>query len=72
MVRPSAASLNFLAGVLRQSQPLYDECRSILNRLECGEGRCGLRHLRRCLHRPTAFQLKKALIWDRERDYKSS
>lgn len=41
MVRPSAASLNSLAGMLRQAQPLYDECRSILNYLESGEGKCG-------------------------------
>jgi hypothetical protein len=41
VVRPSAASLNSLAGVLGQVQPLYDECRSILNCLEVGEGECG-------------------------------
>jgi hypothetical protein len=34
MVRPSAASLNSLAEVLRQAQPLYAECRSILNYLD--------------------------------------
>jgi hypothetical protein len=33
MVRPSVASLNSLAEVLRQAQPLYDECGSILNHL---------------------------------------
>jgi hypothetical protein len=34
MVRPSVASLNSLAEVLRQAQPLYSECRSILNYLD--------------------------------------
>ena len=38
MVRPSAANLNSLRKVLRQAQPLYSECRSILNHLE-DEGR---------------------------------
>lgn len=38
VVRPSAASLNSLAEVLRQAQPLYSECRSILNYLEPTEG----------------------------------
>ncbi len=38
MVRPSAASLNSLAEVLRQAQPLYTECRSILNYLDNGDG----------------------------------
>lgn len=38
MVRPSAASLNSLAEVLRQAQPLYTECRSILNYLDGGDG----------------------------------
>jgi hypothetical protein len=33
MARPSAASLNSLAEVLRQAQPLYSECRLILNYL---------------------------------------
>jgi hypothetical protein len=33
MVRPSAASLNSLAEVLRRAQPLHSECRSILNHL---------------------------------------
>src|SRR5215471_5392157 len=34
MARPSAASLNSLADILRQAQPLYQECRSILNYLD--------------------------------------
>ena len=34
LARPSAASLNSLAEVLRQAQPLYTECRSILNYLD--------------------------------------
>jgi len=34
MARPSAASLNSLAEVLRQAQPLYSECRLILNYLD--------------------------------------
>lgn len=34
MARPSAASLNSLAKVLRQAQPLYRECRTILNYLD--------------------------------------
>ena len=34
MARPSAANLNSLAQVLRQAQPLYRECRSILNYLD--------------------------------------
>jgi hypothetical protein len=34
MARPSAASLNSLANVLRDAQPLYRECRSILNYLD--------------------------------------
>jgi len=34
MARPSAASLNSLANVLREAQPLYSECRSILNYLD--------------------------------------
>jgi hypothetical protein len=34
LARPSVASLNSLAEVLRQAQPLYDECRSILNYLD--------------------------------------
>jgi hypothetical protein len=34
MVRPSVASLNSLSEVLRKAQPLYSECRSILNYLE--------------------------------------
>jgi len=33
MVQPSAASLNSLAEMVRQAQPLYAECRSILNDL---------------------------------------
>jgi hypothetical protein len=36
-VRPSAASLNSLAEVLRQAQPLYSECRSILNYLDSSD-----------------------------------
>jgi hypothetical protein len=39
LVRPSAASLNSLARILRQAQPLYKECCSILNYLEFGHGR---------------------------------
>jgi hypothetical protein len=38
MVRPSAASLNSLAEVLRQASPLYAECRSILNYLDREDG----------------------------------
>jgi hypothetical protein len=38
MVRPSAASLNSLAELLRQAQSLYTECRSILNYLDDGKG----------------------------------
>ncbi len=38
MVRPSAASLNSLANLLRQAQPLYRECRSIINYLDSGDG----------------------------------
>jgi hypothetical protein len=34
MVQPGVASLNSLANVLRQAQPLYAECRSILNYLD--------------------------------------
>lgn len=34
MARPSAASLNSLANVLREAQPLYRECRSILNYID--------------------------------------
>jgi hypothetical protein len=41
MARPSAASLNLLAEVLRQAQPLYDECRLILNHLDYGEANGG-------------------------------
>jgi hypothetical protein len=33
-VRPSASSLNSLAEMLRQAQPLYCECRSILDYLD--------------------------------------
>jgi hypothetical protein len=36
VVRPSAASLNSLLEVLRQAQPLYRECRSILSHLDGG------------------------------------
>ena len=38
LARPSAASLNSLAEVLRQAQPLYVECRSILNYLDQSDG----------------------------------
>ena len=38
MARPSVASLNSLADVLRQAQPLYAECRSILNYLDNSDG----------------------------------
>lgn len=34
MARPSVASLNSLAEVLRQAQPLYNQCRSILSYLD--------------------------------------
>ena len=34
MVRPSLASLNSLAEVLRRAQPVYDECRFIINCLD--------------------------------------
>ena len=37
MARPSAASLNSLAELLRQVQPLYTECRLILNYLDPNE-----------------------------------
>ncbi len=37
VVRPNVASLNSLAEVVRQAQPLYAECRSILNYLDAGE-----------------------------------
>ena len=37
-MRPSVASLNSLAEVLRLAQPLYIECRSILNYLDNGDG----------------------------------
>ena len=36
VVQPSVASLNSLANVLRQAQPLYAECRLILNYLDHG------------------------------------
>lgn len=38
MVRPSAASLNSLAEILRQASPLYAECRLILNYLDREDG----------------------------------
>jgi hypothetical protein len=38
MVRPTSASLNSLALVLRQALPLYTECRSILNYLDSDAG----------------------------------
>jgi hypothetical protein len=37
MARPSSASLNALADVLRRAQPLYKECRSILNYLDTSD-----------------------------------
>jgi hypothetical protein len=37
MVRPSLSSLNSLAKVLRQAQPLYSVCRSIINYLDNNE-----------------------------------
>jgi hypothetical protein len=40
MVRPTSASLNSLAKVVREAQPLYAECRSIINYLDAGEGIC--------------------------------
>lgn len=39
MVRPSVASLNWLAGILHQAQPLYRECRLILNYLDGADER---------------------------------
>jgi hypothetical protein len=39
MARPSAASLNSLVEVLRLAQPLYDDCRLILNHLDHGEAK---------------------------------
>lgn len=38
MVRPSAASLNSLADLLREAQPLYTECRLIINYLDPIDG----------------------------------
>lgn len=38
MVRPTIANLNTLAELLREAQPLYNECRSILNYLDDGVG----------------------------------
>ncbi len=38
LVRPTAARLNSLAGVLQQALPLYTECRSILNYLDPSDG----------------------------------
>ncbi len=37
-MRPSVASLNSLARILRQASPLYAECRSILNYLDSEKG----------------------------------
>lgn len=37
MVRPTSTSLNYLAKILRQAQPLYSECRCILNCLDNGD-----------------------------------
>lgn len=37
MVRPSVESLNSLAQILHRAEPVYAECRSILNCLEDGE-----------------------------------
>ncbi len=37
VLRPSIASLNSLAKVLRKAQPVYTECRSILNYLDPDE-----------------------------------
>ena len=34
MARPSVASLNLLAHLLREAQPLYAECGSILNYID--------------------------------------
>jgi hypothetical protein len=42
MVRPSADSLNSLAQVLRRAEPIYTECRSILNYLDGADGRATL------------------------------
>lgn len=36
MVRPSSASLNSLARILRDFVPIYEECASILNNLPGG------------------------------------
>src|SRR5579862_7641323 len=38
MARPSVASLNTLAEIIRQAKPLYQECRSIINYIEPHEG----------------------------------
>jgi hypothetical protein len=37
-VRPSAASLNSLAEILRRAKQIYDECRCILNYLDESDG----------------------------------
>lgn len=38
MARPSAATLNSLVQVLHLAQPLYNECRLILNYLDHNDG----------------------------------
>ena len=37
MVRPTPASLNSLADILRRAQPLYAVCRSIINYIDSKE-----------------------------------
>jgi hypothetical protein len=34
LASPTVSSLNHIADVMRQAQPLYDECRSILNYID--------------------------------------
>jgi hypothetical protein len=39
LVHLNAASLNSLTEILRQANPLYNECRSILNDFDGGSGK---------------------------------
>ena len=39
-MRPSSASLNSLAKVLREASPIYQECHSILNGLPAARDAC--------------------------------
>ncbi len=41
VVHLSTVSLNSLAEILHQANPLYNECRSILNRFDACEGKGG-------------------------------